>query len=213
MKPETRSQLALVIYVAKLGFYRRKDRVMNSFKKSLTIIITGIILSGLTGCNGNTEKIVSTNPQVVGSTVENDDNVNLKQEQSNKALENTYNGEWHSISRLRYIKGTIVSLKQSSEGKYILNLKVEFNYHSETDPVRGDFPFKIGEVVEFTLKDKPKIALSNNKRIIIYQGQITTDGKNDFLGADIKYYEEKGKYFDMTGKEINLPPHDYPSSW
>lgn len=121
--------------------------------------------------------------------------------------------EWHSISKLRYIQGTIVSLKQSSEGKFILNLKVEVNYHSETDSIGSlDFPFKIGEVVEFTLKYKPEISLSNNKRIIIYEGQITTDGKNDFLGADIKYYEEEGKYFNMTGKEINLPPQDYPIS-
>lgn len=38
---------------------------MNYFKKSLTIIIIGIILFGLTGCSGNVNK------------VENDDNVNL----------------------------------------------------------------------------------------------------------------------------------------
>ncbi len=41
-------------------------------------------------------------------------------------------------------------------------------------------------------------------RIIIYQAQVTANGKDNFLGADIKYYEEKGKYFDMNGKEINL---------
>lgn len=94
-----------------------------------------------------------------------------------------------------------------------LNLKVKVNYHSETDPVGNpNFPFKIGDTVEFTLKDKPEINLSTNKRIIIYQGEITTDGKNDFLGADIKCYEEEGKYFNMNGKEITLPPHDYPNS-
>ena len=90
---------------------------------------------------------------------------------------------------------------------------MEYNYHSGTDPVESlDYPFKIGDIVEFKLKYKPEISLSNNQRIIIYQGQITTDGKKYFLGADVKYYEEKGEFFDMTGKEINLPPQDYPSS-
>lgn len=132
---------------------------------------------------------------------------------TNKSIQNTYNKGWQLISRARYIKGTIVSLKKSSNGKYILNLKVEVNYHSKADPVESlNFPFKIGNVVEFVLKDKPKINLSNGKRIIIYQGQITTNEKDNFLGANIKYYEYKHEYFDMNGKKVTLPPKDYPNS-
>lgn len=136
-----------------------------------------------------------------------------KQKPTNKSVRSTHSGNWQLISRARYIKGTIVSLKQLYNGKNILSLKVEVNYHGGTDPVDNkDYPFKVGEVVRFVLKNKPKINISNYKRVIIYQGQITTNGKDDFLGAEIKYFEKKSKYFDMNGKAIGLPPHDYPNS-
>lgn len=135
---------------------------------------------------------------------------NNTKEQSDESTQNIYNRGWQFISRARYVRGTIVSLKKSPDGKYILNLKVEVNYHNETDPIDSiDFPFKIGDVVEFTLKEKPKINFKNFERIIIYQGLITTNGKDSFLGASIKYYKDKDKYLDMNGKEITLPPQDY----
>lgn len=174
----------------------------NLIRVSKTIILCTFMISVLIGCNKNTI------PNYQNSNTVTKDNSLVQSKQ-----EITYDGKWKFIARPRYIKGTMVSLKQSSNGPYILNLKVELNYHSGTDPVdRSDYPFKIGEVVEFMLKDKPKINLSNNKRVIIYQCQITTDGKNDFLGADIRYYENEGKYFDMNGNVANLPPEDYPSS-
>lgn len=183
------------------GFTNYMKYRSNLRNISKTLILCIFIISVLIGRN----QIKSVNNKT--NTIKNNN-----QEKPNKLLENSYNGEWQQISRLRYIKGTIVSFEQSLDGRYILNLKVEFNFHSETDPVGSlDYPFKIGNVVEFTLKDKPKVNISNNERIIIYQGQVTTDGKNDFLGADIKYYEEQGKYFDKNGKEIILPPQDYPS--
>lgn len=123
------------------------------------------------------------------------------------------NENWQVIGKLTYVRGTIVSLKQASDGKYKLNLKVEFNYHSGTDAVdNSDYPFKVGTTEEFVLKNKPEVNFSDNDRIIIYEGQVTADGKSDFSGADIKYYEKQGKYFDMNGKEIMLPPKDYPNS-
>jgi hypothetical protein len=180
--------------------YMKYRNNLRNISKTLMLCI--FIISVLLGCN----QIKSENSKT--NTINNNN-----QEKPNKLLENSYNGEWQQIARLRYIKGTIVSLVQSLDGRYILNLKVEFNFHSETDPVGSpDYPFKIGNVVEFTLKDKPKVNLSDNERIIVYQGQVTTDGKNDFLGADIKYYEKQGKYFDINGKEIIVPPQDYPSS-
>lgn len=130
-----------------------------------------------------------------------------------KIINKTYNKEWKLAERARYIQGTIVSLKQSSDGIYILNLKVEENYHSVTDPVEDkNYPFKIGKAVKFILKDKPKICLINNNRIIVYEGKVTTNGSNYFFGADVMYYEKSGKYYDMNKKEVKLPLHDYPNS-
>ncbi|MDV3426516.1 MAG: M56 family metallopeptidase, partial [Bacillota bacterium] len=118
--------------------------------------------------------------------------------------------KWQLISRARYIQGTIAGLETSKDGKYILSLNVEINFHSDTDPVDDkNYPFKTGEVVKFVLKNKPEINLENNSRVVIYEGQVTINGKDDFLGADIKYYEEKGKFYDMSSKEISMPPKDY----
>jgi len=120
--------------------------------------------------------------------------------------------KWQLISRARYIQGTVAGLEHSEDGKYILSLNVEINFHSDTDSV-GDknYPFKTGEVVKFVLKNKPEIDLGNNSRVVIYEGQVTVNGKDDFLGADIKYYEDKGKFYDMSSKEISMPPKDYDS--
>ena len=108
----------------------------------------------------------------------------------------------------------MISFKHSTDGKIILNLKVEINYHSSTDPVdSSDFPFKIGQVVEFILKDEPKIDLNKIKRVIIYESQVTSDGKDNFLGAAVKYYEIYGKFIDLDGNQTNLPPQEYPNSW
>lgn len=121
------------------------------------------------------------------------------------------NEKWQLISRARYIQGTVAGLG-SEDGRYILSLNVEINFHSDTDPVDDiNYPFKTGEVVKFVLKNKPEIDLKNSSRVIIYEGQVTTNGKDSFLGADIKYYEDNGKYYDTNGKEISLPPKDYES--
>lgn len=170
----------------------------NSRSVFKILIIAALIIPALAGCS----QIRGTNTIKIN-----------KQEQTHKLSINKYNADWQLIGRLRYVRGTIISLKQSSDGRYTLNIKIEFNYHNQADPVdSSDYPFKTGDAVEFVLKDKPKVNLSNGDRIIIYEGQATKDGKNDFLGADIKYYEKQGKYFDMDGNEINLPPQDYPSS-
>jgi hypothetical protein len=125
----------------------------------------------------------------------------------NIPIEQDTNNKWESIDRLRYVQGKIVSLKKISDGKSILNLEIEKNYHDGTDPVdTTDYPFKIGDVVEFYLNGQPKIDLGKIKRIIVYESDFTTNGNDTFLGASIKYYERDGKFFDMEGKQISLPP-------
>lgn len=118
--------------------------------------------------------------------------------------------KWQLISRARYIQGTVAGLG-TENGKYILSLNAEINFHSDTDPVDDiNYPFKTGEVVKFVLKNKPEIDLKNSSRVVIYEAQVT-NGKDSFLGAEIKYYENKGKFYDMSSREISMPPKDYES--
>ncbi|WP_407310363.1 hypothetical protein [Desulfosporosinus sp. SB140] len=120
---------------------------------------------------------------------------------------------WQIVSRLRYVQGEVVSLQQSPDGSITLSLRVEVSYHNGTDPIEDpDFPFKRGQIVEFIIKDRPPMDLSKFKRVIIYEGQVTTDGINDFLGAVVKYYEQDSNFFDLNGKQIKLPLEDYPQT-
>ncbi|MFA6941218.1 MAG: hypothetical protein WCQ54_09605 [Clostridiaceae bacterium] len=124
------------------------------------------------------------------------------------------NDKWKSVDRLRYIQGKIVSLKKISDGKSILSLKIEKNFHDGTDPVGNpDYPFKIGQVVELFLNSQPKIDLAKIKRVIVYESDVTADDNDSFVGASIKYYESDGKFFDMDGKQISLPPTQYPNTF
>jgi hypothetical protein len=179
------------------------------------IVITFVLFTGCTHSNQNSvsNKNVSSGSfnSVSSENIVSGASKDNSQEQSNTTIA-SYNGEWHLIARARFIQGVVVALDNSADGKKILSLKVEVNYHSGTDPLDDkNSPFIIGQVVKFVLKNKPQIDISKNERVIIYQAQITTNGKDNFLGADIKYYENKGKFFDINGKEIYLPPQDYPS--
>lgn len=136
--------------------------------------------------------------------------VNVKNQISQK---NSINKKWESIDRLHYVQGKIVLLKKSLDGKYLLRLKIEKDYHTGTDPIDNqNYPFKIGSVIDFYLKDQPKFNFSKNKRIIIYESDVTTNGHDRFLGASIKYYEKNGKFFDLADKQINLPSTQYPNT-
>ena len=121
------------------------------------------------------------------------------------------NEPWESIDRLHYVQGTIVSLENISDEKSILSLKIEKNYQS--GPVDSeDYPFIIGETVEFYLNHQPEIDLKKMKRVILYESDVTSGDGDCFLAASIKYYEKDGKFIDMDGNQISLPPTEYPQS-
>lgn len=187
--------------------------MMNSKKRTFMIFLMLILLVlALVSCN----RILPSNSNDTFTKKEKVTVIPPSNEitNSNDQTDKNRNGKWQFISRARYIQGSVISFKQSADGQMILNLKVEINYHSSTDPVdSSEFPFKIGQVVEFILKDEPKIDLNKIKRVIIYERQVTTDGKDNFLGAAVKYYEINGKYFDLNGKPISLPPEEYPIIW
>ncbi|MHB1421333.1 MAG: hypothetical protein ACYCX4_17425 [Bacillota bacterium] len=122
--------------------------------------------------------------------------------------------KWNLISWARYVQGLVVSMYEQPDGLYKLTLKVEVNYHNSTDPVNSpDLPFNRGQVVEFYLKDNPRLDFKQVKRVIVYEGKITTGPGTDFLGAVIRYYEKDGDFFDLDGKQVSLPPEDYSFNW
>ncbi|MHB1125728.1 MAG: hypothetical protein ACYC2T_02045 [Bacillota bacterium] len=122
--------------------------------------------------------------------------------------------KWNLISWARYVQGLVVAVSEQTDGLYKLTLKVEVNYHNGTDPVNTpDFPFNRGQVVDFYLKDNPRLDFKQVKRVIVYEGKITTDPGTDFLGAVIRYYEKDGNFFDLDGKQVSLPPQDYSFNW
>lgn len=124
-----------------------------------------------------------------------------------------YNCQWTLISRARFVQGTIVSLENLPNGTCVLNLKVEVNFHDTADPVDNeDFLFKVGEAASFILKSTPSIGISNGRRIVIYEGQVSANNKDNFIGAEIRYYEDDNKFYDLNKREITLPPKDYPNS-
>jgi hypothetical protein len=59
-----------------------------NFKKFLAIIITSIVLFGVTGCSGNVNRTARSNSKAVKKTVKNDDNINLNK------LNITYPSKW-----------------------------------------------------------------------------------------------------------------------
>lgn len=187
--------------------------MMNSKKRTFMIFLMLILLVlALVSCNkiqpSNTNDTFTKKEKVTVIPPTN------KITNQNNQTDKNRNEKWQFLSRARYIQGSVISFKHSTDGKIILNLKVEINYHSSTDPVdSSDFPFKIGQVVEFILKDEPKIDLNKIKRVIIYESQVTSDGKDNFLGAAVKYYEIYGKFIDLDGNQTNLPPQEYPNSW
>jgi len=41
------------------------------------------------------------------------------------------------------------------------------------------------------------------------RSQVTSDGKDDFLDATVKYYEMDGEFFELNGNQTSLSPQEY----
>lgn len=117
-------------------------------------------------------------------------------------------GKWVQLGhRLFYLEGIVKTIEKNPDGKTVLQLTVGKTYQSETDGVES--PYKKGTVNSFFLKETPKKDL-NNKRVIIYCGQVSSNDQDDFQGAKIIFVEIANKFVDLNGKEGVLPPEEYP---
>lgn len=120
---------------------------------------------------------------------------------------------WQAVSRLTYVSGTIVSYSSGASEGPVIKIKVDTCYHSGTDPVTAaDYPFKPGQEKSFLLIKKPEINLQTGQKVILYEGQFTSENKAEFSGARVKYYEKGGNFYDMNGRKAKLPPEDYPDT-
>jgi hypothetical protein len=186
----------------------------NKMKRTISSLLV-FVFSFLVGCSHNhiaSKPSISFKPfQIEGQTIFNsklskivwklDDLLLVK-----VPIQQQPKSKWESIDRLRYVQGKVISFRKVLDGKLILSLKIEKNFHDGTDPVGSpDYPFKIGKVIEFFLEKQPNIDLTKIKRVIVYESDVTTNRNNSFLGAIIKYYEFEGKFYDLTGLRINLP--------
>jgi hypothetical protein len=50
----------------------------------------------------------------------------------------------------------------------------------------------------------------NQKKVIIYGGQVTSNDQDSFIGAAVIYYQSKNQFVDFNGKAAVIPPKDYP---
>jgi hypothetical protein len=116
-------------------------------------------------------------------------------------------GIWEQLgARLYYIQGTVKSIEKNKGGKDIINLLVEKTFQNAGGAVS---PYNNGEIYSFLLKDIPNVDF-NQKKVIIYGGQVTSNDQDNFIGAMIVYYQSNKKFVDMNGKVASLPPKDYP---
>jgi hypothetical protein len=137
--------------------YGKDDRVMYHFKKTLIIIISGIILFGLLGCSGNIKKEVTTNAKL-GKKVANNNNINLNK------LNITYPANWTKRGNENEIFFDDEN-KKTVGGISLVGYYSDYNSslpnHSETLNTE-DIDVSLGKGKLFTLK-RSNPAASNNK--------------------------------------------------
>jgi len=118
------------------------------------------------------------------------------------------NGKWVQLgSKLYYLQGSVTKIERNKNGQYILKLVVVKTFHSKSDGVKS--PYRNGQIYSFVLKSLPNIHLKQ-KTIIIYGGQMTSNGHDSFMGAKIVYYRLNKIFVDLNGKRVLLPPKEYP---
>ncbi|MBP0726289.1 hypothetical protein J5Y03_14100 [Bacillus sp. RG28] len=118
------------------------------------------------------------------------------------------NGKWVQLgAKLYYLQGSVKKIERNKNGQYILKIVVEKTFHSKSDGVKS--PYKNGETYSFLLKSLPNINLKQ-KNIIIYGGQVTSNGHDSFMGTKIVCYELNKTFVDLHGKIVLLPQKEYP---
>ena len=134
---------------------------MYYLKKSLVIVITGIILFGLAGCSGNTNKRVATNANVktVKETAENIDSINLNKLRITYPSNWTKRGDENEIFFDDENKQTVGGISLVG---YYGNNNAALPNHSETLDSE-DINTNIGKGKLFTLKRSNPAASNNNE--------------------------------------------------
>lgn len=121
-------------------------------------------------------------------------------------------GKWLQCdARLYYVQGIIKHLKKNQDGSISMSFWVEKTFENPTSGV-DITPFDTGKGHLFfiLIKNMPSLDLLN-KKVIIYGGGVTSNDKDRFLGAQIFYYLKNNHFVDFNGKEVVLPPTDYPN--
>jgi hypothetical protein len=152
---------------------------MDHFKKSLTIIITGIILCGLTGCGGNVNKEVTAKAKTVKKAVEKDNNINLNK------LNITFPANWSKRGNDSEIFFDDEN-KKTVGGITLVGYYGDYNStlpnHSETLGTE-DIDVSLGKGKLFTLKRSYPAASNNNETWNETHAVIPTNQNN--LAYDI----------------------------
>lgn len=171
---------------------------MYNFKKSLAIIIiTGIILSELTGCSGKTNKEITANAKPINETVENDNSVNLNK--LNVTLPSTWTrkGNENEIFFNDENKQTVGGISLVG---YYDNYNATLPNHSEILSTE-DIDTSVGKGKLFTLKRSNPAASNNNETWNEIHAVIPANKNN--LAYDIWIKGTKDTILNIL-KTINL---------
>lgn len=171
------------------------------------------IVVSLVGCSSNkvsNDNIKAnkekTHPQVSTNNDTTSTSSNNKSNADSKPLLRK-DGKWVQLgARLYYLQGTVKVIQKNSDGKEVLNLLVEKAFQNPT--AGAENPYKNEQVYSFIIKTLPSVEL-NQKKVIIYGGQVTSNDQDNFIGAEVVYYQLKNQFVDFNGKPAVIPPKDY----
>ncbi|WP_053365639.1 hypothetical protein [Bacillus sp. FJAT-27245] len=177
-------------------------------------ILSTLLVLALVGCTKETssvnEKNKATQEKAVSTTsAESENKLGKADPDQTTSTSPGTDGKWVQLGhRLYYVQGIVESIQKNKDGKDVLNLLVEKTYQSEADGVVS--PYKNGNIYPFVIKnDLPDMEL-NKQRVIIYGGQVTSNGQDNFIGGMVLYYQQKDQFIDFNGKPASIPPNDYP---
>ncbi|KQL52735.1 hypothetical protein AN964_03835 [Heyndrickxia shackletonii] len=178
------------------------------------LVMSVILVFALVGCSSSnmSNDNIKANKEKSKSKVSINNNTTTKtsHNKSNGAskLPLRKDGKWVQLgARLYYLQGTVKGIKKNRDGKKVLNLLVEKAFQNSASGAKN--PYKIGKIYSFIIKTMPSMDL-NQKRVIIYGGQVTSNDQDNFIGAKVVYFQSKNKFVDFKGKPAIIPPKDYP---